>query len=295
VDSLKKLLSTAVLSLSLLILLIPAPNSYAGVGSTSVFSEDFETGAQPPELTGAGAVTAAGFGFGFGDFLFRNTSVGNPAASTVLSLTGLACHTSYDLLISFVAIDTWDGTTNLGGSAPPDFFNVEVDGNTIFSETFDFQSLADQSAPTTNPPLLSHGVNVVGTGNTDGVYDFSMESDFLGISHTANTLTVEFFASGSGWQGGSDESWAIDNVEIILNGIDDPSCVITPPPPPGPVGGEFLPIETTSLLLAAASSTSGLMTAITIAALAIGAYVFTRNPNNIRNIKVILRDYLDRL
>jgi len=60
------------------------------------------------------------------------------------------------------------------------------------------------------------------------------------------------------------------------------------------VGGEFLPIETTSLLLAVAQTPSLWLTSLTIAALGIGAYVFTRNPNNIRNIKVILRDYLDR-
>jgi len=60
------------------------------------------------------------------------------------------------------------------------------------------------------------------------------------------------------------------------------------------VGGEFLPIETTSLLLAAAQSPAAWLTTLTIAVLGIGAYVFTRNPNNMRNIKVILRDYLDR-
>ncbi len=60
------------------------------------------------------------------------------------------------------------------------------------------------------------------------------------------------------------------------------------------VGGELLPIDTTSLLLAAASSPASWLTSLTIAILGIGAYVFTRNPNNMRNIKVILRDYLDR-
>jgi len=70
----------------------------------------------------------------------------------------------------------------------------------------------------------------------------------------------------------------------------------TPPPPTTPkVGGEFLPIETTSLLLAAASNPASWLTSLTIAALGIGVYVFSRNPNNMRNIKVILRDYLDRL
>jgi len=67
-----------------------------------------------------------------------------------------------------------------------------------------------------------------------------------------------------------------------------PECV------PDVVGGEFLPIEITSLLLAAAQSPASWLTSLTIAALGIGAYVFTRNPNNMRNIKIILRDYLDR-
>jgi len=287
-----------IFSLSILILLIPAPNSYAGVGSISVFSEDFESGFSPNEFSGAGTTDSPKvMGFGLGDFVLRNLNTGNPADSSVLSLTGLQCHTSIDLLFSFVAIDTWDGTAT---SIAPDFFNVLVDTDTIFSETFDAFDLTDQSAPTTNPPQLAWNFDVLGVGTGDGVYDFSMESAFLGIVHTENTLTAEFFASGNGWQGGADESWAIDNVEVILNGIDDPMCVGGDDDDDDddmmiPVGGTSLALDTTSLLLAAASSTSGLMTAITIAALAIGAYVFTRNPNNMRNIKVILRDYLDRL
>ena len=59
------------------------------------------------------------------------------------------------------------------------------------------------------------------------------------------------------------------------------------------VGGELLPIDTTSLLLAAAQSPAWI-TALTIAALGIGAFVFTRNPSNLRNIRAILRYYLDR-
>jgi len=61
------------------------------------------------------------------------------------------------------------------------------------------------------------------------------------------------------------------------------------------VGGEFLPIDSTALLVAAAQSPAAWLSSLTLVALGIGAYVFTRNPNNIRNIKVILRDYLDRL
>ena len=53
---------------------------------------------------------------------------------------------------------------------------------------------------------------------------------FQNIPHTANTLTVEWFASGAGWQGDNltfggtqDESWAIDNVRVDLNGVTVPA------------------------------------------------------------------------
>jgi hypothetical protein len=40
------------------------------------------------------------------------------------------------------------------------------------------------------------------------------------LAHTGSSLVVEFFADGSGWQGGGDESWAIDNVSItLLDGV----------------------------------------------------------------------------
>jgi hypothetical protein len=44
-----------------------------------------------------------------------------------------------------------------------------------------------------------------------------LDPTFNNIPHMVSTLTIEWFASGAGWQGGTDESWAIDNVEVILN------------------------------------------------------------------------------
>jgi len=55
-----------------------------------------------------------------------------------------------------------------------------------------------------------------------------------------------------------------------------------------------LPIEASSLILAGAQTPAGWLIS-TFAALGIGAFLLTRNPYNVRNIKVILRDYLDRL
>ena len=59
------------------------------------------------------------------------------------------------------------------------------------------------------------------------------------------------------------------------------------------IGGEIIPIDSTSLILAGAQTPSAWIVS-SLLALGIGAFLFTRNPNNVRNIKVILQDYLDR-
>jgi len=303
---LKKLLSTAVLSLSLLILLIPAPNSYAGPGSTIVYSEDFETGPIPPEFVDVNPAseniegTQGYSGLGFDDNFLRNTSglPDGPEARnpTTLVLNDLDCHTSVDINFYLAIIDSWDGTgspANVG----PDSFIVTVNAQNKFAQIFQSaQGTQTYENPATAITLAFKQVLGFNAQWFDSAYNLGLDSSLDGIPHTANSLTIAWNSGNPNFQGGPDESWAIDNIEIILNGINDPSCDTTPPPPlPPTVGGEFLPIETTSLLLAAASSPAAWLTSLTIAALGIGAYVFTRNPNNIRNIKVILRDYLDRL
>jgi len=40
---------------------------------------------------------------------------------------------------------------------------------------------------------------------------------FQNINHTSSSVTIDFYASGNGWQGGNDESWAIDNVQVCIN------------------------------------------------------------------------------
>jgi hypothetical protein len=48
-----------------------------------------------------------------------------------------------------------------------------------------------------------------------------LDPRFGNIAHTASSLTVTWLAHGTGWQGGTDESWGIDNVEVLLNGVPD--------------------------------------------------------------------------
>ena len=64
--------------------------------------------------------------------------------------------------------------------------------------------------------------------------------------------------------------------------------------PPEIVGGEFLPTDTTALLLAAASSPFTWLSSIAFVVVGVGAFLVLRNPYNMRNIKTILEDYFDR-
>ncbi len=84
-------------------------------------------------------------------------------------------------------------------------------------------------------------------------------------------------------------------VEFIQDFVNLFQTIMATTPETVPVGGEFSPIDSTALLLAAAQSPSAWLSSLALVALGIGAYVFTRNPSNMRNIKVILRDYLDRI
>ena len=53
----------------------------------------------------------------------------------------------------------------------------------------------------------------------DSAYDLGWEPALQSIPHTASAVTIAWFASGDGWQGGSDESWAIDNVQIFVDAV----------------------------------------------------------------------------
>ncbi len=89
---------------------------------------------------------------------------------------------------------------------------------------------------------------------------------------------------GDGFQSFDNE---LDAIGRFLTPVGEPctNCAV--------IGGEIIPIETTSLLLAGAQTPAVWMISA-LSVLGIGAFWFTRNPYNIRNIKVILQDYLDR-
>ncbi|MDV3002913.1 MAG: hypothetical protein N5P05_004568 (plasmid) [Chroococcopsis gigantea SAG 12.99] len=145
---------------------------------------------------------------------------------TTLTLTNLPTHNSINLSFLLAIIDSWDGnfyTPFL--PAAPDLFNVSVDGKVIFSQTFTNTLDPNVSNASYNPPpgvFLNRG-QYIGWNDpvlgVDSAYNMGLDPTFKNIPHTASTLTVQWYAGGSGWQGGNDESWAIDNVGVTLNNV----------------------------------------------------------------------------
>jgi Ca2+-binding RTX toxin-like protein len=118
-------------------------------------------------------------------------------------------------------IGSWNSAANAQG---PDFFNVLVDGRSVFNENFrNFAPFSGSQgyAPPVGALLTPAPVDLFTDPSSfgDTAYDMSQDSSFRNIPHGANTLTIEWFANGSGFEGQDNESWAIDNVNVILNGL----------------------------------------------------------------------------
>jgi hypothetical protein len=224
----------------------------------TVFSNNLD-GAIPSEFSGITTTQAVqGFaGLGpsgnqfAGNFLRNSTGgvpTGTPSSFTTLTLTGLPTHDSVNLGFLFAALESWDGS----GSAAlfGDFFNVVlgdgVTSHSIFSETFSRPGAGPQSYAPPPGVLLSTGTDLgnFGITSTDSAYNMGADPTFQNIPHTASTLVVSWFANGPGWQGGSDESWAIDNVTVSVSSVSEPVSV------PEPISALLLP---SGLLLLAAA------------------------------------------
>src|SRR5688572_5842 len=197
----------------------------AAAAQSVVFSTDFNAGA-PAQFSGV-TTTVSVQGFSavpdFSGSFLRNASTGNPAAKTTLTLTGLAPHTFVSLDFLLAVIDSWDGTS--GGFAP-DLLNVAVNGTTIFSHSFDNFVPSDQTY--TRAPIAPRQDRFFAGGQAwpDAAYDMGAEPLFQSIAHTSSTLTVEWWASGAGWTGNTDESWAIENLTVSTNAIPEPQTYL---------------------------------------------------------------------
>ena len=216
---------------------------------TTVFYTDFESGI-PAQISAPGCITDGVQGYAglgpvgnqFSGSFLRYTDV--TLHNTTLTLTGLPTHDHLSLAFLAAIIDSWDGT---------ELYQVSIDGNMVFSHWFQL-ALGDNSdyvAPAGG--LLSSGTDLGFTGGGyywhDRAYNLGVDPVFT-VPHTASTVTIVWSLSAvSGpaanqWQGGGDESWAIDNVKVSISptvsGVGDtPSAasISLSPNTPNPFSG----------------------------------------------------------
>lgn len=191
----------------------------SGAGST-VFSVDFES-PLPPQLSVGGAAVESVQGYaGLGPTgnTFAGSFLRSETGNTVtVTLTGLPAHQWLTLDVLFAAIDSLDGT----GSFPAgDFFRITVDGVDFFRESF-ANADPSQIQSYTPPPgvqlarRVDLGFSGPGGFHTDSAYWLGGDPLFQRIPHSASTVTITLWLEGTP-QGLADESWAIDNLKVIV-------------------------------------------------------------------------------
>jgi len=218
-----------VLSLVLVLLVTPLPLTAVAGNTILVFSTEFESGL-PPEISAPGSVLDnvqgyAGLGPAgrqFDGSFLRYTSV--PIHPTTLTVRNLPAHDHLSVKFLLGLIDSWDGT---------ELMQISVDGALVFNHWFQLAT-GDTTSYHPAPPgaILSMGTNLGFSGccyyDRDRAYDLGVEPVFLDIPHTADSVQVVWTLSAvSGpaatqWQGGNDESWAIDalSVEVSTQNVD---------------------------------------------------------------------------
>ena len=211
---------------------LPLLFAVVSASATTVYSEDFE-GAVGAEWAGGGTVQATNglSAFGFGRLHLKNDGT----SSSVLTQSGLASHTQ--LTLSF-NLALWD-SIDLG-----DRFIILIDGTAVY-DSIDFGNYfpADNigHGPGTNITAAFTSFSGPDYGYNSGFRDSARQASFT-VPHTANGVSISWQFPGS--QGGSDESFGIDNVVLSINDV----------PPTGQ-----LPIPATPALVATALLAAGLL------------------------------------
>jgi hypothetical protein len=194
--------------------------------AATVFADNFD-GVLPAQISpGSAALTGVqGYsGLGPTGNQFGGQFLRSATANVVtLQLNGLPTHDRLSLGFLFAAIDSLDGT----GSFPSgDFFRIDIDGVTVFRESF-ANALASQVQSYLPPPgvELARRVDLGFTQGgfyLDSAYNLAADPQFAGIAHSASSVTISFQIEGQGVQSIDDESWAMDNLRVEVSGVPEP-------------------------------------------------------------------------
>jgi len=201
------------LAVILIGLLLICSTGISKVFAISVYTNDFENGSLGAIQNAQLKETQGYKNYGFGNYYAWSDATETNAIT--LQLNDLPEHSYLKIEFDLAVINSWDGSS---GCCAPDYFNIKVDGTSIFSEAFDNFYKSDQSYD--GEPIV-WGEQLVSDWYDwkDSAYHISLE-----IPHTSDTAKITWFASGSGWQGGWDECYAIDNITIAANPVPIPTA-----------------------------------------------------------------------
>lgn len=188
---------------------------------TVVFKSSFD-GAMPAAINPGTALLedVQGYaGLHYGKRSFAGKMLRSATANVVtLTLDNLPPHRHLGIDFLFAAIDSLDGT----GTYPAgDFFNVEVDGVSVFRESF-ANATADQvqSYVPAKPGFELARRQELGFSQgfyyTDSAYYLGGEPRLRRIAHTASSVVITFRVEGEGVQDLNDESWGMDALKVSV-------------------------------------------------------------------------------
>lgn len=209
----------------------------AAAATVTVYSNDFDAaastggGATAAFVAGGGALqaTIAPYNATYGS-VFRNSTTG----LTTLTLSNLPAHTSLSLSYVLAFLDSWD---SYQGSPAPDLLAFYIDGVPLINY------IGDLGVATYTYNNASGSTKLIGDGNllyeyvqfdanvfySDTVVDMAGDPA-LTFPHTASSITFGWQVGGNGWQGGSDEAWAIDKLLVTVDTPDgDPNGQLPEP------------------------------------------------------------------
>ena len=194
----------------LISLLLICSTGISKVFAISVYTNDFENGSLGAIQNAQLKETQGYKNYGFGNYYAWSDATETNAIT--LQLNDLPEHSYLKIEFDLALIDSWDGDSPWG----PDYFNVKVDNSSVFKETF--TNFPGRTQSYKGDPIV--WVNGLARNFwNDSAYHIS-----LTVSHTNEDATITWFASGIGWEGGWNESYAIDNITIAANPVPIPTA-----------------------------------------------------------------------
>ena len=183
-------------------------------------------------LTGGGIIgTAVGSGFAPSAINLRvlSNSTGSlsstPIAST-LSMGSVAGYNAGNVSFDLAFVGSWDSPGGIPIGSP-DFFQMWINSSLALSTTCNNGSGPASGCDPNAYPMQLTPLGVVllpGATLLGGVIRTLHVSQAFSVN-PSSSLTFDWRAAGAGWQGGKDESWAIDNIKVELSTVPEPGAL----------------------------------------------------------------------